>query len=94
MSSLTPPPRACRSHFPLDRRISAVWEPTVAASIVVPTEYVGGVMQLCSERRGAIEEHSVLGSTRTLLRCEVMHCLLRAGIVHLTAPVVQLWGGT
>ena len=59
---------ACRSQFPLDRKVKAVWEPTVLATVVTPNDYVGSIMQLCTDRRGSLEEHAVLGPTRTLLK--------------------------
>lgn len=56
------------SEFPTATKISAVWEPTVRATVVVPAEYVGAVMQLCQARRGEMLEHAVLGPGRALLR--------------------------
>ena len=47
---------------------AGIWEPTVNATVVTPTEYVGGIMTLCQERRGELTEHSVLGTSRTMLR--------------------------
>ena len=44
---------ACRSQFPLDRKVKAVWEPTVLATVVTPNDYVGSIMQLCTDRRGS-----------------------------------------
>ena len=40
----------------------------MAATIVSPTEYVGAVMELCQDRRGEMQEHSVMGANRTLLK--------------------------
>jgi len=51
--------------------VAAVHEPSVNATIVVPNEYLGRVMELCSLRRGAPLEHTDLGSGRTLLRYEL-----------------------
>ena len=45
-----------------------VWEPTVAATITLPAEYLGALMQLCQDRRGALTEHTHLGPGRLLLR--------------------------
>lgn len=56
-----------RSQFPINRKISTVGEPTVTATVLTPTTYVGSVMQLCQDRRGDMLEHSILGN-RTLLR--------------------------
>ena len=55
------------AHFPVGRKISSVWEPTVEATIITPTEHVGGLMALCQDRRGDLVDHSILGS-KTLLK--------------------------
>lgn len=57
----------CSSQFPIDRKISSVGEPTVTATVLTPTTYVGSIMQLCTDRRGDLLEHNILGN-RTLLR--------------------------
>lgn len=41
------------SHWPEPQRIDKVMEPFVKASIMVPNDYVGTVMELCQEKRGA-----------------------------------------
>ncbi|EFN57155.1 hypothetical protein CHLNCDRAFT_56093 [Chlorella variabilis] len=56
------------AEFPLNVKIAEVWEPTVAATIVTPNDYVGSIMQLCQDRRGEMQEHAVLGAGRTLLK--------------------------
>ncbi|PSC76214.1 translation factor GUF1 mitochondrial isoform X1 isoform B [Micractinium conductrix] len=56
------------AEFPLNTKVAAVWEPTVAATVVTPNEFVGSIMQLCQDRRGDLEEHAVLGAGRTLLK--------------------------
>ena len=56
------------SEFPQNARIAAVYEPTVRATIIVPTDMVGAVMTLCQERRGDLLEHSILTTTRAMLR--------------------------
>jgi len=48
--------------------IESVEEPTVAATIIVPTEYVGAMYELCSERRGVHVEMRYLSETRVELR--------------------------
>ncbi len=40
------------SSFPSPHEIAKIEEPTVNATIMVPSEYVGAVMTLCQERRG------------------------------------------
>lgn len=49
-------------------QVNAIWEPTVNATILVPVEYLGRVMELCQGRRGELLEHSQLGAGRALLR--------------------------
>lgn len=56
------------SEFPTDTKLSATYEPTVNATIMVPTEMVGAVMKLCQERRGDLLEHSVLSASRAMMR--------------------------
>eukprot|EP00249_Psilotum_nudum_P013311 c24274_g1_i1 orf=593-2398(-) len=43
-------------------------EPVVLAMIITPSEYVGGVMTLCSERRGQLVEHTFVDSQRAMLK--------------------------
>ncbi|CAI0377709.1 unnamed protein product [Linum tenue] len=42
------------------QRVTASWEPTVLATIIIPSEYVGPVITLCSERRGQQLEYSFI----------------------------------
>lgn len=49
-------------------RLIASYEPTVSATIITPKEYVGGIMTLCSERRGEQIEYSFLDEQRALLK--------------------------
>ncbi|MBA0858174.1 hypothetical protein Goshw_022468 [Gossypium schwendimanii] len=42
------------------KRVIACWEPTVIATIIIPSEYVGPVITLCSERRGQQLEYSFI----------------------------------
>ncbi len=46
-----------------------MFEPTVAATVVTPAEFVGPLMLLCQERRGEMMEHMALGAGRALLKC-------------------------
>ncbi|KAL7100851.1 hypothetical protein ACP275_08G020800 [Erythranthe tilingii] len=50
------------------QRISACWEPTVIATIILPSEYVGAIITLCSERRGEQLEYSFIDSQRALMK--------------------------
>ncbi len=42
-------------------------EPIVKASIMVPTEFVGNIMELCQERRGIYKDMSYIEETRAVL---------------------------
>ena len=57
------------AQFPSGRKITSVWEPTVDATIITPTEFVGGLMALCQDRRGDLVDHTVLSPTKTMMRC-------------------------
>ena len=48
--------------------VGGVQEPVVDATIVCASDVVGGVVELCVERRGEQLEHSHLGAKRVLLR--------------------------
>ncbi|KAJ6793222.1 translation factor GUF1-like protein, mitochondrial isoform X2 [Iris pallida] len=50
------------------KRITACWEPSVLATIIIPSEYVGPVITLCSERRGEQLEYSFIDSQRALMK--------------------------
>ncbi|KAI7742402.1 hypothetical protein M8C21_022883 [Ambrosia artemisiifolia] len=49
-------------------RVVASWEPTVLATIIIPSEYVGVVINLCSERRGEQLEYSFIDSQRAFMK--------------------------
>src|SRR4029079_8145676 len=51
------------SEFP-DGKIREVREPVVKASILVPSEFIGTVMELCQERRGTMGTMNYLSATR------------------------------
>ncbi|KAB1211645.1 hypothetical protein CJ030_MR6G002152 [Morella rubra] len=50
------------------QRVTASWEPTVTATIIFPSEYVGPVITLCSERRGQQLEYSFIDSQRAFMK--------------------------
>ncbi|KAF7106464.1 hypothetical protein CFC21_107191 [Triticum aestivum] len=54
--------------FNAGKRITACWEPTVIATIIIPSEYVGPVIMLCSERRGEQQEYTFIDANRALLK--------------------------
>ncbi|XP_051121035.1 translation factor GUF1 homolog, mitochondrial isoform X1 [Andrographis paniculata] len=49
-------------------RVTTCWEPTVIATIIIPSEYVGSIITLCSERRGEQLEYSFIDSQRALMK--------------------------
>ncbi|MGO3797543.1 MAG: EF-Tu/IF-2/RF-3 family GTPase, partial [Pauljensenia sp.] len=51
------------SEFP-EGKISEVREPVVNATVLTPTEFVGPVMELCQERRGAMKGMDYLSEDR------------------------------
>ena len=55
------------ANYPEPDQISVAEEPVVKASIIVPTEYVGGIMDLCRDRRGDYKDMKYLDSTRVEL---------------------------
>ena len=46
-------------------------QPIVRASFVLPTEYIGGIMKLCSDRRGSYVRTEYLSPTRAMLVYEL-----------------------
>ncbi|WP_308121378.1 translation elongation factor 4 [Paractinoplanes bogorensis] len=55
------------SEFP-NGKIAEIHEPVVRATVLVPNEYVGAVMELCQSRRGSLLGMEYLSSERVELR--------------------------
>ena len=55
------------SNYPTPDEIDAAYEPLVKASIITPTEYVGGLMDLCQDRRGIFIDMKYIDPTRVEL---------------------------
>ncbi len=51
--------------YPDPSQIKEVREPWARATIYAPSEYIGGIMKLCEERRAKYQEMSYLGSSST-----------------------------
>ena len=51
----------------MPRELEKVEEPYVRASIIVPKDYVGAVMELSNERRGSFDHMEYLSEDRVLL---------------------------
>ncbi|MBF0162156.1 MAG: elongation factor 4 [Magnetococcales bacterium] len=52
-------------------RYERIDEPFIKASILVPAEHLGAVMQLCTERRGLQQNMSYISDTRVMLHYEL-----------------------
>ena len=57
--------------LPPSQKIDKIEEPYVKASIMVPTEYVGPIMELCQAKRGIFQEMIYLDDTRNQLIYEI-----------------------
>jgi GTP-binding protein LepA len=58
------------SEFP-SQKIAHIFEPVVKATIILPTEFVGTVMELCQQRRGTMLGMDYLSEDRVELRYTV-----------------------
>ena len=60
-------------HNPADmpRELERIEEPYIRASIIVPKEYVGAIMELCNERRGAFDHMEYVSEERVHLVYEL-----------------------
>jgi GTP-binding protein LepA len=56
------------SDWPSGMKIAETYEPVVKAMIIAPSEYIGAIMELCQERRGALAGMDYLSPTRVELR--------------------------
>ena len=59
------------SNLPDPSEIEHMEEPMVAAEVMVTTEYIGPIMQLCQERRGIYRETEYLEAGRALLKYDM-----------------------
>ena len=59
------------SNFPTADEIEVAYEPMVKASIITPTEYVGGLMDLCQDRRGTFIDMKYLDTIRVELHYDL-----------------------
>ena len=59
------------SNLPDPSEIDYMEEPFVAAEIMVTTDYVGAIMQLCQERRGVYKSMEYIETTRALLKYDL-----------------------
>jgi len=59
------------TNFPDPSEIDYIEEPYVRASIMLPTEYVGAIMELCQERRGEMKDMEYINEKRVILRYDM-----------------------
>lgn len=59
------------SDFPAPNYLDHIEEPYVKASIILPSEYVGSIMELCQEKRGIFKNMEYLTATRVMLIYEL-----------------------
>ena len=59
------------SNFPTPDEIDIAYEPIVKANIITPTEYVGGLMDLCQDRRGVFLDMKYIDTTRVELHYDL-----------------------
>ncbi|MBQ9115970.1 MAG: translation elongation factor 4 [Clostridia bacterium] len=55
------------SNYPTQQEIKTAFEPLVKASIITPVDFVGGIMELCQERRGIFDDMKYLDASRAEL---------------------------
>ena len=55
------------SNYPAADVIETAYEPMVKANIITPTDYVGGLMDLCQDRRGIFVDMKYIDTTRVEL---------------------------
>ena len=55
------------SNYPSQDEIEVAYEPIVKANIITPTEYVGGLMDLCQDRRGEFIDMKYIDQARVEL---------------------------
>ena len=59
------------SNYPDPALIEVAEEPVVKSNILVPSEFVGNIMELCKERRGVFKDMKYLDETRVELHYEL-----------------------
>ncbi len=59
------------SKFPQADEIMTAYEPIMKASIITPTDYIGGIMELCQDRRGIYIDMKYLDTERAELHYEL-----------------------
>ena len=59
------------SKFPTADEIDTAYEPIMKASVITPTDYIGGIMDLCQDRRGVFIDMKYIDTDRAELHYEL-----------------------
>ncbi len=59
------------SKFPTADEIATAYEPIMKATVITPTEFVGGIMDLCQDRRGVFIDMKYIDTERVELHYEL-----------------------
>ena len=59
------------SKFPNPDEIATAYEPVMRASIITPTAYIGGIMELCQDRRGVYIDMKYIDTDRAELHYDL-----------------------
>ena len=59
------------SKFPPPDEIADAYEPMMKASIITPTDYIGGIMDLCQDRRGVFIDMKYIDTERAEIHYEL-----------------------
>ena len=59
------------SKFPKPDEIAEAYEPMMKASIITPTDYIGGIMELCQDRRGVFIDMKYIDTERAEIHYEL-----------------------
>ena len=59
------------SNLPTPQEIDHIEEPMVKATIMIPNEYVGSIMELCQQRRGTMKHMEYITPTRVALHYDM-----------------------
>ena len=57
--------------LPPTTEIKSIEEPTVKATVIVPADYIGAVMELCRDKRGTYKSMDYIDKTRVMLTYEI-----------------------
>ncbi|KAJ2362268.1 Translation factor guf1 mitochondrial [Coemansia sp. RSA 2610] len=55
----------------MQETVEATMEPYVAATAIFPEQYLGQMLELCTMRRGEVQNHTFIDESRVLLKCRL-----------------------